>query len=346
MSELDALLRSGTGRAVLEALMSSIPSMAFIADSEGRILCASRFVRDLTGYEPKAFEGRPVADLRRIVVTSDRDGRLLGPEELPVGRALRGEQVVAQEYWIVDRSGARVPVAISAAPFRAADGQVIGAITSAADLRRPVALERELRDAVAEKEVLYRELAHRVKNHFQLIASLVTLCMRNPEESPAELARRVIAHLKMLSAVYDRMNLADVGGRIGARAFLEDVVGPYRTDAIAIAVSAPEGLTLEPDEAGPLGMLVNEAVNNSFKYAFPGRDGRIDVSLMPDPSGRLELKIADDGVGFAGPVRHGSQGLELMRLLARRLGGEVEAANRAQGGAQIVVDLPASLAQG
>jgi two-component sensor histidine kinase len=194
--------------------------------------------------------------------------------------------------------------------------------------------------------MLYRELAHRVKNHFQLISGLVALEARDAAEGAAELAARMIGRLKMLASVYDRMGQADVGGRIGARAFLEDVVGPYRTSSITIGVSAPEGLTLEPDWAGPLGMLVNEAVNNSYKYAFPDRGGRIEVSLRPSSAGRLELKIADDGVGFTGPPRQGSQGVQLMQLLARQLGGEMQSANRAEGGAVVAVDLPASLGSG
>jgi PAS domain S-box-containing protein len=346
MSELDAFLSSGTGRAVLDALIGATPSMIFIADSDGRILRASRFASDLTGFPPEVFEGRPIADLRAILKTGDRDGRLLEGAALPVNRALRGEQVLGAECSIVDRFGERIPVVISAAPFRRADGQVIGAITSAADLSRAAALERELRGAIAEKEMLYRELAHRVKNHFQLITSLVALETRNTKDGAAELALRMIGRLKMLAAVYDRMSEADVGGRIGARAFLEDVVGPYRTASISVRVSAPQGLTLEPDEAGPLGMLVNEAVNNSYKHAFPGREGRIEVVLQPSSPGRLALTIADDGVGYAGSARPGSQGVQLMRLLASQLGGEMKSSNRAEGGAEVVVDLPALLAQG
>ena len=346
MSELDALLRSGTGAAVLEAILEAMPSFAFIADSEGRILRASRFVADLSGLAPEVFEGRPVADLSILLETADKDGRLLAPEELPIARGLKGEKVLGFEGSVLAQSGERVPLIINAAPFRADGGQVIGVITAASDRRRPPALERELRAAVAETEVLYRELAHRVKNHFQLISNLVALEARNTGDSATELAGRMIGRLKMLAAVYDRMNQADVGGRIGARAFIEDVIGPYRTDTISINVSAPEALTLGPDEAGPLGMLVNEAVNNSYKHAFPRRRGRIAVCLRPGPPGRLELTVADDGIGFAGPAREGSQGVRLMRLLANQLGGEMETVNRPAGGAQVVVDLPASLAQG
>jgi two-component sensor histidine kinase len=185
-----------------------------------------------------------------------------------------------------------------------------------------------------------------VKNHFQLITSLLAHETRDADDDAANLARRMVARLKTLAAVYDRMGQADIGGRISARAFLEDVVAPYRTSRVSVRVLAPEALTLPPDLAGPLGMLVNEAVNNSYKHAFPGGDGRIDVALLPGPPRRLELKVADDGVGFSGPVRPGSQGLQLMRILAGQMDGEVEISNRAEGGAQVTADLPASLSRG
>jgi PAS domain S-box-containing protein len=342
MNDLDALFGSDTGRAVLDAILGSMPSFAFIADCGGRILRASRFVSEVSGVEPAAFEGQPVAILRDILKTADRNERVLPPEELPITRALNGETVLGAECTVMDRSGARIPLTINAAPFRTADGKVIGAITSAADLRRAAALERDLRAAVAEKEMLYRELAHRVKNHFQLISGLVALETRETGDGAAELGGRMVGRLKMLSAVYDRMNQADAGGRICARPFLEDVVVAYRTPSISIEVSAPDGLSLDPDWAGPLGMLVNEAVNNSYKHAFPDGGGRIAVSLRPSAPDRLELAITDNGVGWAGPVREGSQGLQLMRLLARRMGGEMMTSKGAGPGASVVVDLPAS----
>jgi PAS domain S-box-containing protein len=132
MSELDALLRSGTGRAVLDAILGSMPSFAFIADRDGRIVRASGFVGGLTGLEPDSFIGRKATELRQLVETADREGRLLRDEELPIVRALKGELVLGAECLVLARSGERIPLTINAAPFRTAEGHVIGAITAGA----------------------------------------------------------------------------------------------------------------------------------------------------------------------------------------------------------------------
>jgi two-component sensor histidine kinase len=145
----------------------------------------------------------------------------------------------------------------------------------------------------------------------------------------------------MLAGVYDRMIQAEITGRVPALAFVEDVVSPYRTSSVVIDVTAPAHVTLPSSVAGPVGVLVNEAVANSCRHAFPARCGRIEVTLRRRAPDRLELTIADNGVGWTAPTDRPSPGLKLMRLLARQLGGEMRTCDRAGGGAQVVVDLPA-----
>jgi two-component sensor histidine kinase len=351
-SELAALVGSATGRAVFDALLRTTPSMAVIAGAEGKVLRATRFTADLIGWGVE-LEGLTIAELIAMTKHSDPQGRLFELEEHPLSRALKGEQVIGLEGVFSGRDGSQIPYVCNAAPLRTADGEVMGAMEVFTDLRPFKALERDLRAAVvekeaaaAEKEMLYRELAHRVKNHLQIISGLVWLESRGAEPPVVEMAQRVAGHLTMLSGVYDRMTQAEVGGRIATRPFLEDVVTPYRTPSILVDVKAQENLTLPPDAAGPFGMLVNEAVCNSYKHAFPDhRPGHIEVTLHPSGPDRLELAITDDGAGWAGAADRPSHGLKLMRLLARQLGGEIEISDRGRGGCRVAVSLPISLAQ-
>jgi two-component sensor histidine kinase len=91
-------------------------------------------------------------------------------------------------------------------------------------------------------------------------------------------------------------------------------------------------------------MLANEAMCNSFKHAFPGRDGRIWMRLRRLKPGRLRLEIADDGVGWrTGAGGRVSHGLDLMRLLAKQLHGELELGDRVGGGALVAVEMPEAI---
>jgi two-component sensor histidine kinase len=84
-------------------------------------------------------------------------------------------------------------------------------------------------------------------------------------------------------------------------------------------------------------------VCNSYKHAFPQRRGRIAVALRQVAPDRIDLEIADDGVGYAPKPDASAHGVRLMRLLARQLGGELAISDRIGGGARVVARLPISL---
>src|SRR5262249_55525390 len=157
-------------------------------------------------------------------------------------------------------------------------------------------------EAVAQREALYRELTHRGKNHLQIMTALIMQEARCPGLTARDLADQIVGQLKALAAVYRGMDRAEVGERIAARRFLEEVCGPYASSTVSVeAEVAPSDLALASEQAGSVGMLVNEAVCNSRKHAFPSDGGHIHVSLRRLESGRLRVEVVDDGVGW-GPV--------------------------------------------
>jgi PAS domain S-box-containing protein len=340
MSELEALLNSKESAAVLDAILGNTPSgAAIVSVPDGKILRASNYAAQLLGLPRSAVEGRTA---REALANYDASGRPLPYEEWPLARALNGETVTGAEAWLPGPNGERIPCLANAAPIRNARGDVIGAISSFADLRPYKALERSLREALAQREALYRELTHRVKNHLQIMTALVAHDAQNPALSAKELGDQMKGQLQTMAAVYRGMDRAGVGEPIQARTLIDEVSRPYASHTVSVDVAvAPPDLTLPSDRAGPLGMLVNEAVCNSYKHAFDGQSGRIQVSLRRLEPGRLRLEVADDGRGWR-PAKpgHGSHGLELMRTFAEQLHGELELGDRPQGGALVAAELP------
>src|SRR5262249_6724905 len=150
--------------------------------------------------------------------------------------------------------------------------------------------------------------------------------------------------LQALASVYQNMAEAGHGAGVDALAFMDHVSAPYRTAAVKVEVRvAPADLALPSEQAGPLGMILNEAVCNSYKHAFPGRGGRVEVSLVQDGPGRLSLEVVDDGVGLSAKLEGGSLGVALMRQQAAELDGELEIANRRGGGTRVALTLPRRL---
>jgi two-component system, sensor histidine kinase PdtaS len=181
-----------------------------------------------------------------------------------------------------------------------------------------VALER----ALADNRMLFQEIHHRVKNNLQQVASLIRL-QQAPAQMKEDLTRRIVA----MSAVHQHIYESGQFGVLDAEAYLARVLTSLRD-------SAPPGVTLEwklaplqlsPDQALPLGMIVNEVVSNAFKHGFPnGRAGNVAITLVRPLEGNdAVLTIADDGVGMSETPTGGiGLGTRLIKGLAGQLQGE------------------------
>lgn len=340
-SELEALLASPAATAVLDAIFGATPSGAAIADHH-RILRVSDHGGEIVGLPREALEALTLEAYAELVHGFDEERRAIAIADRPLQRAVRGEVTLGLKGYARRPDGELTPVLGSAAPIRNARGEVIGGICSVVDMGGQAALEAQLRRALEQQRELYRELTHRVKNHLHLLSGLVELESRDAGAAAQELAERIQGRLSTLASVYDGMTRAGAGGEVEARAFVEEVCRPYRSEWIDVEVSvAIPGLSLNSDQAGPFGMLVNEAVCNSCKHAFPDQSGRIAVSLSRTAEGRLALMVEDDGVGWGdAPPSEASHGLRLMRLYTRQLGGELQLSNRPGGGARVVASLP------
>jgi PAS domain S-box-containing protein len=336
VSELEALLASKEPEAVLDAVLGSIPSGALIARApDGKFLRMSDYAARLLGWSRSDVEGCSMREVLARIPLYDASGRSLPESECPLFKALRGEVVTTFELEAQSAAGERIPLVTSAAPIRNSRGELIGAISSIADLRPYKALQRDLREA-------YRELTHRVKNHLQIMTALVAQEARKPTISAKDLADHMKGQLQALAAVYKSMDRAEAGERIEARPFFDEVCRPYASNTVSVeAAIAPLDLTLASEQAGPIGLLVNEAVCNCRKHAFAAKGGHIHVLLRRTKPGRLRLEVADDGVGWgAVDPSETHHGLDLMRLFAEQLHCELELSNRPQGGAMVAVELP------
>ncbi len=200
----------------------------------------------------------------------------------------------------------------------------------------------ELATALTEKDVLFQEVHHRVKNNLQVISSLLTMQSLHVKDDTAratlkDALDRIHSMGLVHQTLYER-NLAsnvDLGVYFGRLA--EALLGSYGTGKGSVTVHVDVAGTLDLDRAVPLGMLANEALSNALKHAFPdGRSGTISISLTRDES-QWHFTVRDDGIGMSSQPSKGI-GLSLIRALTRQLSGR--SAISKDGGTVVIVTFP------
>ncbi|HEY8957354.1 histidine kinase dimerization/phosphoacceptor domain -containing protein [Chitinophaga sp.] len=201
-----------------------------------------------------------------------------------------------------------------------------------------------LKKVVEEKEWLLKEVHHRVKNNLQIVISLLNTQSEYLDNVDAITAIRNSQHrMYAMSLIHQRLYQVDNLGKIDMKWYIGELIGYMResferTDKISFTREA-DPLLLDVVQAVPIGLIINEAVSNSIKYAFPaGKGGNIYVSLKRVNEDDCLLLISDDGVGFApelDPQHTQSLGMSLMHGLSGQLDGRFRVSSVAGTGVEI-----------
>jgi len=207
--------------------------------------------------------------------------------------------------------------------------------------------QRQLAQLLHDKEVLLREVHHRVKNNLQVIISLLNLQMRQIGDSAAaEVLQTSQQRIRAIAAVYERLYQSEDFGQID---FLSYVNGLVRQLSVAYALkdrkieiaTQIEDFTPAINIAVPLGLLVNELVTNALKHAFQGRaSGRIDI-IAARIGDHVGLTVRDDGNGLPEGIdteNGGSLGFTLIRLLTQQLKGTLSIERN--NGTAVTIEFP------
>lgn len=212
------------------------------------------------------------------------------------------------------------------------------------------AREIELRDSLTQKEILVREIHHRVKNNLQLVMSLLNLHARRIRDPRAEVAfAEARSRINALATLHRRLYESESLQEIDLRWFLEDLCselrrgGLSRGRSVELVVDSPSEV-IGSEVAVPLGLLVTEAITNAYKHAFNERDGgRIRVVVARDSPSTLTIEIRDDGTGFDSAASAAAEatglGRSLIEAFVRQLRGELEI--RSEQGTLVRVRFPA-----
>jgi PAS domain S-box-containing protein len=215
-----------------------------------------------------------------------------------------------------------------------ASGEFLGFIGSCVDITemRDASehihrLNQELTRRVREREVLLREIHHRVKNSLQLVSSIFTLHGRLLEGPALAAMQDAQSRVQSIALVHERLHESDSLAEIDLAQYLRELAGSVvqamgPRDRVQLEVVV-EPIRLPLDQAMPCGLVVSELVTNALRHAFAdGRAGRIRVVARMLERDRVEIAVQDDGVGMPPEIdldRPTSLGLDLVATLTRQL---------------------------
>jgi two-component sensor histidine kinase len=200
-----------------------------------------------------------------------------------------------------------------------------------------VGRDASLRDSLAQKDALMREIHHRVKNNLQVISSLLNMQQRSLADPAARAAmsdtrQRITALALIYRALYQGPDLK----RVDLRPFLEEltaqlVAGEMLHGPAVQTNMAVDALVIDPDRLAPLALFAVEAITNAQKHAFHERGGVLSVSFRVRGE-EAELEISDDGQAGEDALVASGVGRTLMTAFARQLRGRAELVRNASGG--------------
>jgi len=317
-------------------LIEQLPVVTAIAalDEDIHELYVSPQVEELLGFTQEQWLSDPVLWYHQI----HPDDRDLLHQEFARGCATGGP--FKAEFRALNRNGSVVWIHGEARVVRDEHGRPLfiqGVAYDISETKRAEAAMRagaeQLKASLREKESLLKEIHHRVKNNLQVISSLLKLQVAGIRDSSAlemfhESQNRIRSMALIHEKLYQSPDLSRVEFASYVRELLSLLLRSYAARPRIELNTTIENATLSIEVAVPLGLILNELISNCLKHAFPGgRTGRITVDLRSYDASSMELKVADDGVGFPAQVDFRTAetlGMQLVRTLTEQIGGRLE----------------------
>ena len=310
----------------LAHLFQSSPFAILVLDAEDRLIDCNREFTRMFQFSLEEARGKQINEL---IVPAQ-----LAEEGKELSRNVTEGRPIYRETRRCRKDGSLVEVAITGAPIDLDNGRVVYGIYQ--DIGERNAAQLRINELLSEKELLLREVYHRVKNNMHSISVLLSLQAESaglPEvEAAMNDARGRVASMQM---VYDKLFSSEDFHRVSSSEYLGDLV-----DSIVLSSSAAsriwvhrelDDLPLDADTLFPLGLILNEALTNAFKYAFPdNKAGQVAIGFARDDQGYCELTVEDDGIGMDTSIKISTSpgstgfGLTLIHALADQLAGKAE----------------------
>jgi two-component sensor histidine kinase len=257
--------------------------------------------------------------------------------ELPdiIGNGLN-EGGFSLETFNMRKDGSVFPVDVNTRVVDFGDGEKV--VVYVKDITERKRAEDKIKESLREKEVLLKEIHHRVKNNLQIISSLLNLQAGHvTDEGLLATFRESQNRIKAMSLVHESLYKSDDLSRINFAEYIRTLVRRsfYTYGVSAGNISLEENIAevyLDIDTSITVALIINELVSNTVKHAFPGgKTGKLKIDFGIENGGMYLLKVSDNGVGLPkgfDPEEEESLGIGLVNALVKQLGADINIVGR------------------
>jgi len=300
---------------------------ASMVDLEGKFIKVNRRLCEMLGYAEHELLSRTFSDVTY-------------PEDIPIGLKALKEMIAGNsgyhsfEKRYIHKDGHIIYLIISPSLIRDLDGRPMHFLGLFQDITRRKEMETQIISSLQEKEVLLKEIHHRVKNNMTVVHSMLELQSHYiHDERDREMFRQSMNRIKSMAIIHEKLYQSKDLARIHFSSYLKQMIEDMFTsygltkDRISLKIDVND-IYLGIDSAIPCGLIINELVSNSLKYAFPDiQKGEVIVSLSTGGSDEYELVVSDNGIGLPDGLDAGSAqtlGMTLVKALVKQLQGTIE----------------------
>jgi len=329
---------------LLNLIFDILPVGVWLADEKGNIVKTNKIGENIWGGAKYV----PITGLEEYVAWWADTGERLKNEDWAIYRVLKkGETSINEILNIQCFDGTKKTILNSAVPFHSNDKKIKGVAVVNQDITGIKKMEQDLKASVAEKEILIKEIHHRVKNNLQIISSIFNLQMNYlGQKSIEEIFQESQSRIKSMALIHEKLYRSKSLISIDFKDYLKDLLvhlfNTYRTNSSIIRLETDlDELSFNSDTSVALGLVANELVVNSLKHAFPENQAGILRISLKDKSGTIHLNIKDNGIGLPPDFDYQNSntlGMLLVDAMVSQLDGKIDF--EVSGGTEIHIAFP------
>jgi PAS domain S-box-containing protein len=307
-------------RTIIETAQEGIWTL----DAQSETTYVNEAMGKMIGYTVEEMMGKSLYDFM------DDEGKIDAHEKMERRKEGIKEK---HDFRFKHKNGSDLWTIISTNPILDSNNKFIGALGMLTDITKRKEMEEELKSSLKEKDMLLKEIHHRVKNNLMVISSLLNLQSNYiKDKDDLDMFKESQTRAKSMALIHEKLYKSDDLKSIDFADYMKEIINElintYKRDPNIIKLNLDlENIILDINTSIPLGLIVNELVSNSLKYAFPdNREGEINVSLKLK-DGKYILIIGDNGVGIPRSTdfrNTASLGLQLVNNLTDQINGKIE----------------------